>query len=189
MPCSILTYTKVRFNPLRAKVEDIRIEDIAHSLSLMTRANGHCRHFYSVAQHSIACCREAVARGYTARVQLGCLLHDASESYISDITRPVKINLPEYVVIEKRLQNVIYERFGLDGLTAEELELIRNVDDTLLYYELEALMDLQILDEAPYKAMEHEFKEEDWRKVEQAFLSLYDRIDSMMSDLGNVESL
>lgn len=97
----ILTYTKVSFNPLEAVEEDIRIEDIAHALSLLTRANGHCRHFYSVAQHSIACCREARSRGYSARVQLGCLLHDASESYISDITRPVKINLPEYTEIEK----------------------------------------------------------------------------------------
>lgn len=34
----ILTYTKIRFYPLRPVAEDIRIEDIAHSLSLMTRA-------------------------------------------------------------------------------------------------------------------------------------------------------
>jgi len=48
----ILTYSKIKFFPLKPVKEDIKIEDIAHSLSLMTRANGHCSHFYSVGQHS-----------------------------------------------------------------------------------------------------------------------------------------
>jgi uncharacterized protein len=86
----ILTYSKTKFYPLEPIKEDVNIIDIAHALSLITRANGHFEHFYSVAQHSINCCREAESRGYSQRVQLGCLLHDASESYISDITRPVK---------------------------------------------------------------------------------------------------
>ena len=47
----ILTYSKIKFYPLEPIKEDIKIEDIAHSLSLMTRANGHSRQFYSVAQH------------------------------------------------------------------------------------------------------------------------------------------
>ncbi len=55
----ILTYSKTKFYPLEPVREDIKIEDIAHALSLMTRANGHFKHFYSVAQHSISCCREA----------------------------------------------------------------------------------------------------------------------------------
>ena len=42
----ILTYTKTRFYPLNPRKEDIKIEDIAHSLSLMTRANGHHKHFF-----------------------------------------------------------------------------------------------------------------------------------------------
>lgn len=107
----ILTYSKIKFYPLEPAKEDIKIEDIAHSLSLMTRANGHCSHFYSVAQHSVNCCQEAKSRGYSERVQLGCLLHDASESYISDLTRPVKRNLPEYFAIKKKLQSAIYDRY------------------------------------------------------------------------------
>jgi len=65
----ILTYSKIKFYPLEPVKEDIKIEDIAHSLSLMTRANGHCSHFYSVAQHSIHCYQEAKSRGYSKRVQ------------------------------------------------------------------------------------------------------------------------
>ena len=83
-------------NPLCPKQEEIRIEDIAHAQSLMTRANGHFPEFYSVGQHSIACAREAIARNYSSRVVLACLLHDGSEAYLSDITRPVKGELSEY---------------------------------------------------------------------------------------------
>jgi hypothetical protein len=94
----ILTYTKTKFYPLQPIAADIKIEGIAHSLSLMTRANGHFKHFYSVAQHAINCYKEAKIRGYSERVQLGCLLHDASGSYISDLTRPVKGHLTEYLM-------------------------------------------------------------------------------------------
>lgn len=38
---------------------DIKIEDIAHSVSLTTRANGHFKHFYSVARHAVNCNKEA----------------------------------------------------------------------------------------------------------------------------------
>ena len=68
MADSILTYSKIRFCPLEPVEEDIRIEDIAHALSLMTRANGHIPHFYSVAQHSINCFRKRRA----AAVQKKC---------------------------------------------------------------------------------------------------------------------
>lgn len=108
----ILTYTKTEFYPLQPVSADIKIEDIAHSLSLMTIANGHFKHFYSVAQHAINCYKNAKSRGCSERVRLSCLLHDASESYISDLTRPVKAQLPEYFTIEEKLQRLIYENTG-----------------------------------------------------------------------------
>lgn len=86
----ITTYSKIHFTPLAPKKSQILIEDIVHAQSLMTRANGHFPEFYSVAQHSIACGREAIARGYSGRLVLACLIHDGSEAYLSDITRPVK---------------------------------------------------------------------------------------------------
>jgi 5'-deoxynucleotidase YfbR-like HD superfamily hydrolase len=117
----ILTFSKIKFYPLDPLKDDIKIEDIAHSLSLMTRANGHFSHFYSVAQHSVNCCKEAQSRGYSDEVQLGCLLHDASESYISDLTRPVKQHFPEYFIIEEKLQKLTYDKFGLVDLSTEDL--------------------------------------------------------------------
>lgn len=86
----ITTYTGKHFDPIQPEPGLFDLTDISHALSLLCRGNGHMKHFYSVAQHSIACAEEAKARGYSARVQLGCLLHDASEAYLSDVTRPVK---------------------------------------------------------------------------------------------------
>jgi hypothetical protein len=105
----IMTHSRIMFDPLHPDVEKIRIGDIAHALSLLCRANGHFPWFYSVGQHCVNCAREAQARGYTRRVQLACLLHDASEAYLADVTRPVKKELPRYVEIEKSLQEVIWK--------------------------------------------------------------------------------
>ena len=99
----ITTFTKIHFNPLEPNAEDICIQDIAHALSMMTRANGHFPEFYSIAQHSIHCAQEAVARNFTNRTVLACLLHDASEAYLSDITRPVKRRMLKYKQYESCL--------------------------------------------------------------------------------------
>ena len=61
----ILTYIKSKFYPLEPLMEDIKIEDISYALSLMTRANRHFKHFYSVAQHSVNCYKEAKIRRYS----------------------------------------------------------------------------------------------------------------------------
>ena len=64
----ITTYSKVKFEILNPREEDIRIEDIAHALSMLVRANGHFSEFFSVAQHCIQCAKEAMARNYVPRL-------------------------------------------------------------------------------------------------------------------------
>lgn len=172
----ILTYSKIKFYPLDPIECDIHIEDIAHSLSLMTRANGHFERFYSVAQHSVNCCREARAQGYSERIQLGCLLHDASESYISDLTRPVKRFIPEYSAVEEKLQQVIYRRFGLGDLTWEEIQAIAEVDNLLLYLEFKYLMGEEIGDHALHTVIAHDFSQRDFVSVEKEFLACFRRL-------------
>ena len=87
------TWTGRQFDPLHMQPSDVSLEDIAHALSLLCRGGGHLDRFYSVGQHCINCAGEARARGWSDRLVLACLLHDASEAYISDIIRPVKIHL------------------------------------------------------------------------------------------------
>jgi hypothetical protein len=170
----ILTYTKIRFYPTEPIADDIRIEDIAHALSMMTRANGHFATFYSVAQHSLNCYKEAKSRNYTERVQLGCLLHDASEAYLSDITRPVKRNLPAYFAYEDKLQGMIFEKFGLGDLTEDEKRKIKSIDDALLYYEFYELMGVAVFDEPPVTNTKHDFAQREFGSVENEFLNAFE---------------
>lgn len=172
----IITFSKQKFSPLRAKAEDIDIVDIAHALSLMCRANGHIRHFYSVAQHCLNCSREAKARGCSDEVQLACLLHDASEAYISDITRPVKRSLPQYTEIEDVLQNRIFDRFNLVRLKVEEFELVKEIDDCMLYYELLDLMGEEIFEERPEIVGAPDLEQRDFIAVKEDFLAEYERL-------------
>ena len=136
----ITTVTGKHFYPLNPNQQDIDIEDIAHALSLICRANGHFKHFYSVAQHSIACAGEAIERGYSLEVILGCLLHDASEAYLCDVTRPVKKHIPAYLQAEERLQGVIWEHFIGRELTNAERRKIFEIDDHILSMEFHLLM-------------------------------------------------
>ncbi len=170
---SITTYTKKTFDPLAPKEELIDILDIAHSLSLLCRANGHFPKFYSVGEHCVNCAREAEARGYSARVQLVCLLHDASEAYLSDVTRPVKSALPEYKKIENALADVIYTKWLGSTLSQEEHALMRDVDDTLLYYEMLLYFGEKICENAPPLLSKPFFCFDGFEKTEQRYLSLF----------------
>lgn len=171
----ISTFTKIHFTPLTPKKEEISIQDIAHALSLMCRANGHFPVFYSVGQHCVHCCEEAYARGYSRRVQLACLLHDASEAYLADITRPVKQHLLKYKEIEKILQDSIFEKY-LGTLSEEENRLWKELDDTLLYYEFDHFMGEKLYDCPGTLASHPVFDTEPFRTTEENYLAWFERL-------------
>lgn len=169
----ITTFTGIQMDPSHPKSDEICIEDIAHALSLMTRANGHFKTFYSVAQHCIGCANEAKARGYSEKVQLACLLHDASEAYISDITRPVKAFLPEYKKIENTLQNLIWNKWLPEPLSEEEYKAVFAIDDAMLYHEFLYFMGEELFTPRPVLMLEHSYDFEDFTTVENTFLLLF----------------
>lgn len=173
---SIKTYTGVMFEPLNPNLELIDILDIAHALSMLCRANGHFRSFYSVGQHCINCMKEAVARGYSERVQLACLLHDASEAYLSDVTRPVKQELPKYLEIEKPLQDAIWLKYLGNPLSREEYAQVFEIDDVMLYHEFLSLMDTRLWDSEPriYSAPQFAFME--FADCRELFLHFFSKL-------------
>lgn len=95
------------FYPLDPRSEEIHIEDIAAALSKLCRFGGHCKQFYSVAEHCVLVASVAKTN------PLEALMHDASEAYLSDVIRPIKAHLTNYKQLEDCLQRVIAERFAL----------------------------------------------------------------------------
>ena len=172
----IMTYTKKMFDPLQSNAEQIDIKDIAHALSMLCRANGHFRSFYSVAQHSINCMKEAKARGYSERIQLACLLHDASEAYLSDVTRPVKAELPRYKEIEAPLQETIWNKWLGEPLTEEERKQVFDIDDAILAHEFSNLMGEKITDQIPEICSTPQFAFTGFDASKQQFLRLFRRL-------------
>lgn len=102
--CNSGVYINI-FNP---NPEHFLIEDIAHGLSMMPRFGGHIPVWYSVADHSIACCYYTNKR--QERFEL--LMHDASEAYLMDIVSPIKRLLGNYKDIEDKFMNIISNKFG-----------------------------------------------------------------------------
>ena len=169
----IVTFTGVKFNPLEPEPEKIKIEDIAHPLTLACRANGHMTHFFSVAQHSINCAHEAKARGLSRKLQLACLLHDASEAYIGDIVRPMKQYWPEYLEIEAKLQNMIYDKYLDEPLTDEDRAHIDQIDDDMLVCEFAVLKAWDVYGEAPDMKSDPNLCHVDFKEIENEFIKLF----------------
>lgn len=135
-----MTYTGIFMDPLSPKAEQICLEDIAHALSMISRANGHFPEIHTVAQHCIECYAEAKARELSEEIQLFSLLHDGAEAYLGDFIQPVKARMEEYQRAEKRLLDMIYHKFAGRAPTEKEKKEIKDIDKTLLFFEFKHYM-------------------------------------------------
>jgi 5'-deoxynucleotidase YfbR-like HD superfamily hydrolase len=152
------TFTGRRFYPLTPRPEDIDPIDIAHALSMLCRYNGHIDRFYSVAEHCVLMSSYlwawAVDQGWdwdrVRGVALEALLHDASESYVGDMVRPLKHanELIAYRQAEDRVSAAVWMRFGLPTHAGDhpvprralESSLVKDADTRILLTERTALM-------------------------------------------------
>ena len=173
MSSYITTYTRKHFDPVHPDPERIVIEDIAHALSLLCRGNGHVTTFWSVGQHCICCAKEAAGRGLSDRIVLACLLHDASECYMSDVPRPFKQTMREYICQEETLLSMVYTRYLGTNLTAEEQKQIKEIDDDLLWYDMTKLLDEPQGGEAPELHFELDYTVQPFEEVEREYLEIF----------------
>jgi hypothetical protein len=138
MRASIETFIGREFYPLAPSSGDVDIRDIAHALSNQCRFSGHCRSFYSVAEHSVR-----VSEWLSmceAPIPLWGLLHDASEAYLVDLPTPLKshpVFAKVYRQAEKKLMKRICFRFSLP---IKEPIAVQLADAKLLATEVRDLM-------------------------------------------------
>jgi hypothetical protein len=172
---------------MNPKPEQIEIKDIALSLSRICRFTGHCHEFYSVAEHSVRvsrlCSTLLTERGSTVeevRVQaLWGLLHDASEAYVADLSRPVKHapGMAGYRALEKLVQRVVCRRFGLHQ---DEPAVVKEADTILLTTEARDLMSPLHPDwehkPPKYKILEETIVPVDWRTARDMFMKRFNEL-------------
>ncbi|WP_437881058.1 phosphohydrolase [Pseudomonas sp. LRF_L74] len=111
----ILTNSAQAFDLLNPQASKVITTDLAHALSNVCRFNGHCARHYSVAQHSILVADIIALQGGTAEEQLAGLLHDGTEAYISDLTRPLKLLLLEAARQRESVWLGLVEQYASDS--------------------------------------------------------------------------
>lgn len=137
---AIRTYTGQLFDFVNPEASPISIEDIAHALSLLCRFAGHCKEFYSVAEHSYR-----VSYVCPSEHALWGLMHDASEAYCVDVPRPLKHleGMENYRAHEKRVMRAICGWFDMDPV---EPPAVKDADMVLLVTEQRDLLKNSIPD-------------------------------------------
>ena len=124
-------------NPFDPDPKQIDPGDIARALANQCRFGGHCRVFYSVAQHSVIVSRLVEERGGDAEDVFAALMHDATEAYLGDMPHPLKHRSPlgaAFKAAEEHLEQAIRDRFGIKPDVPE----IKRADRALLATERRA---------------------------------------------------
>ena len=130
---ALTTWSGIEFDFARPLEGEIRLDDIAHSLGMLCRFNGHIRRFYSVAQHSVL-----VSRLVEPEHALQALFHDAPEAYVGDMTAPLKKTMGDYQMLEAKI--AINIRAALDlGLLTDGALPIKLADRAALELEVYCL--------------------------------------------------
>ncbi len=132
----IYTFSGIEMDVFNPGIEDIRIEDIANGLAMECRYAGQCKEFYSVAEHSVL----LSLQGQTLEEQKILLLHDATEAYLSDVPRGLKMTTmyDEYREVEENLYEVIMIYFDLPRVFPQHL---KDLDNRITLNEFDVLFD------------------------------------------------
>ncbi|OYV37277.1 MAG: hypothetical protein B7Z83_05065 [Thiomonas sp. 20-64-5] len=137
----MLTCSGIDYAPGALRVQDVRIEDIAHALSLICRFGGHSAEHYSVAQHSLLVVRILEAMEAPPEALLCGLLHDAHEAYVGDVPTPIKAMLgTSWNDLEHQAESAVLDAFGLRNSMNDWHDLVKHADRVALATERRDLL-------------------------------------------------
>lgn len=135
MKPEIMTASGQYYDFLNPDPDTFEIEDIAYALSNTCRYGGHCKPYYSVAQHCVY-----VSQLVPAEFALHGLLHDGSEAFVGDLPSPLKRLVgDEYKKLEKLAEDVIFEKFNVVN-TPESHRIVKEADLIALRTERDVLL-------------------------------------------------
>jgi 5'-deoxynucleotidase YfbR-like HD superfamily hydrolase len=124
-------------NPFDPDPDQIELADIARALANQCRFGGHCRTFYSVAQHCVIISELIEQEGGSTEDALTALMHDAAEAYLGDLPHPIKHRSElgtAFREAEEPLERVIRDRFSIAGSATA----VKRIDRALLATERRA---------------------------------------------------
>jgi hypothetical protein len=153
---------------------DVKIEDLAASLSKICRFSGHLWQFYSVAQHS-------VNASYIVPEEFAfdALMHDTSEGFTNDIPTPLKYAVPLFKELEVKIETSMAKKFGFRFPLADEVKL---ADSQMLMIEKLRLKkdfsEWAVLDGIDISEVEHLVDLSPWspEEAERRFLERYEEL-------------
>jgi hypothetical protein len=129
---TILLQSGEYFDFLDPDNSKVTIEDVAHGLSMICRYTGQCNEFYSVAEHSWH-----ASYHVHPDFAFDALMHDAPESVVGDMSKPLKDICPEYRLIEDRIERSFARKFGFNVPLAPE---VKEIDIVMLATEQKLIM-------------------------------------------------
>lgn len=171
---TIQTFVGEMFDVFNPDPALIHVKDISHALSMICRYGGHSREFYSVAEHCVLMSKHFESQG-DKNLARCALLHDASEAYMGDVVRPLKMQLPLYRNVEDTLHAHIFHRFGLEPHLPPK---IKEADLRITVDEREVVMMPRVWSYDPLDPLGVEVQCWTHDQAEQAWLDSYWRLFS-----------
>lgn len=123
------------FSAFANKPYEVTVDEIAHSLSNLCRFVGHCRTFYSVAEHSVLV--SEIMEIEKLGDPLEGLWHDRGEAVTNDVAGPWKPCIAGLKAFERQTEGLLKLPFDLP---AEKTPGCERADLTALVLEARVLM-------------------------------------------------
>ena len=118
-------------DPLNITPADVIPSVMIHAICLLNRFTGHTVHPYTVGQHTLN-----LVRYVPKRLKRAALVHDFQEAWFNDMASPLKAEMQDYKVAEKRAGVVVAHTLGV---TMAELDDFDNYDKRIYLNERNAL--------------------------------------------------